>query len=276
MSRLRNVSKRSAWWGAGLGALATGVVVVGLGAMAGVGAAAGSPPTNTAPPTISGDASVGHTLTADPGTWSGTQPIHFAYQWRRCGHNGGSCADIVGANGQTYNPANADVGSTLRVHVTATNSAGSSAATSAATAPVTGRSAPTTGCPTGTGPVAVTQVTPPARLAIDQFQNNPSIMTRSTRQLTVRVHVSDTCGQSVTGALVYTTGVPYHQLTNAPEQTTDSTGWATLTFNTLSGYPADPHQQLLALFVRARKPGDNPLTGISVRRLVSVPVNLNA
>ena len=87
-----------------------------------------------------------------------------------------------------------------------------------------------------------------------------------------RFHVSACNGNSVQGALVYATGVPYNQLSNAPETATDATGWATVTFQTTGGYPASPHQQLLVMFVRARKAGDSLLGGISTRRLVSVPV----
>jgi hypothetical protein len=273
MTQLKRVSRRrGALLGAGLGSVATLVAVIGLGVLAGVGAAAGNPPKNTAPPTISGQPNVGQTLTADPGTWTGTQPIHFAYQWRRCDETGGSCSDIAGATSKTYTLKQVDAGNTLRVRVTATNSAGSSSATSVPTAVI--KSTPVTGCPAGSGPVSVSQVTPPARLQIDQEQYTPPVLNRSSPSLTARYHVSDTCGQSVSGALVYATAVPYHQLSNAPEQPTDANGFVTINFQ-MVGFPASPHQQLLATFVRARKPGDNPLGGISVRRLVSVPVNLN-
>jgi hypothetical protein len=97
---------------------------------------AGSPPTNTSAPTISGNAVKGSTLTAGPGTWSGTAPITYTYQWQRCDGAGANCADVGGATGSTYVLGSADVGATMRVTVTATNAVGTSSAVSAATAVV--------------------------------------------------------------------------------------------------------------------------------------------
>ena len=96
-------------------------------------------PSNTAKPTISGTMQQGSQLTMDKGTWMGTAPISYAYQWRNCDP---SCSDISGATGGTYTPVAGDVGDTLDVVVTASNSAGNASATSAQTTAVTGDSPP--------------------------------------------------------------------------------------------------------------------------------------
>jgi len=94
------------------------------------------PPVKTTPPSISGTPQQGQTLTASAGTWGGTQPISYAYQWQRCDASGADCNAISGATGASYSVGAADVGATLDVTVVATNIAGSSSATSAATAVV--------------------------------------------------------------------------------------------------------------------------------------------
>jgi hypothetical protein len=78
-------------------------------------------PANTAAPTVSGTLKVGAKLIADNGTWTGTPTIGFSHQWQRCSANGANCARIVGETSADYVIAPTDVGSTLRVVVTAGN-----------------------------------------------------------------------------------------------------------------------------------------------------------
>jgi hypothetical protein len=255
-------------------ALGIGAVFGGFGTSS---AAITAAPTNSSPPTISGTTEVGSLLTATSGSWNGTTPITFAYQWRRCGAAGGSCANIGGANTSTHTLRNADRGSTLRVRVTAKNADGSAQIESAQTAVITAAAPPppATGCPTGTGGVAVTALSSPARLLVDGQQASPTVVTSSTSDLVLRFHVSACGGRPVQGALVYATAVPFEQFNVPPEAATGADGWATVTLHKASRFPASSRQQLLAVFVRARKSGEDILAGISTRRLVSFPVKLN-
>ena len=144
--------------------------------------------------------------------------------------------------------------------------------TGAAPAPAPPPSA--AGCPGGNGAVNVASIGSPARLLIDAQQTSPSVVTRGTNQLIVRYHVSACGGRPVQGALVYATAVPFNQLTIPTERQTNSSGWAELDFRMLAGFPVSSKQQLIAIFVRARKSGENILGGISTRRLFSVRVDL--
>jgi len=97
-----------------------------------------SSPVNTSLPTTGGGpARVGRSLTATDGTWTGTLPMTFTYQWFRCGSTSlTSCVPISGGGSKTYVIQSADVGARLRVRVTATNVAGSASAISSSTSPV--------------------------------------------------------------------------------------------------------------------------------------------
>ncbi len=95
---------------------------------------AGEFPVDTALPTISGTAKDGNTLTSTKGTWTGLSPITFAYQWTLCNSAGGSCSSVPGASEAKYTLGHEDVGGTLRVAATGSNSAGSGTATSAQSA----------------------------------------------------------------------------------------------------------------------------------------------
>ena len=103
-----------------------------------------TPPSNTGLPTVTGTAQVGQTLTASNGTWSGSTPMGFGYQWQDCNTSGESCSNVSGATSATYTAVEGDVGQTLRAVVTASNAGGAAPAASAATAIVAAKTAPPT------------------------------------------------------------------------------------------------------------------------------------
>jgi hypothetical protein len=97
----------------------------------------GSAPVNGSPPTVSGSTVRGATLSSGDGTWTGTPPPAFAFQWQRCNAAGANCTTITGATGASYTTLAADVGSTLEVVVDAVNGVGSASARSARTGVIT-------------------------------------------------------------------------------------------------------------------------------------------
>ncbi len=229
-------------------------------------------PSNQSPPAVSGTPEEGKTLTTSNGNWTGTAPITYAYSWRRCDADGGSCSQIGGATDKTYLLKKVDVGNTIRSRVTARNADGSTTATSVPTAVVRAAAAPAPAGCNGNAPIPIASVSSPERLTIDSQSISPTVVGRSTTSITVRFRVS--CkGKAVQGALVYGEAVPFNQFTPA-EQPTGADGWATLTMNRERGFPAANSQQLLVVFGRARKAGEDLLGGVSTRRLVSFPVDL--
>lgn len=94
-----------------------------------------SSPMNLVAPALSGTPTIGQTLSCSDGTWSGTVPITFTYQWQ----NNGS--DIIGETNNSYVLVSGDYGDTITCNVTASNIAGSGTVPSnsvvaTATAPV--------------------------------------------------------------------------------------------------------------------------------------------
>jgi hypothetical protein len=222
-------------------------------------------PTNTSVPTISDTTpQVGQVLTASPGTWGGDQPITFTYQWERCTPAGPTCTAIAGATAQTYTVQAADAGNSLRVTVTGRNAVGTSTARSATTAVVV----------RATGAVPIESVTAPNRLLVQSVQFTPRRISWSrTRAFSIRVRVLETSGRRpVQGALVFIRSTPIVTTTPA-EQATNSNGDVTVTVRTESDFRRllRPGYSL-QFFVRARKGGEDPLAGVSSRRLVQVGI----
>ena len=129
------------------------------------------------------------------------------------------------------------------------------------------------GCPTNksakTAPIA--DLAPPARLQIMAFDVLSGSINTQTDSFTLKVRVGSTCGVNIKGASVYVTAVPYNQFSIPAEELTGDDGTAILVFHRDANFPASDQQQQLTLFIRATKPGEDPLAGVSTRRLVGVP-----
>jgi len=91
-------------------------------------------PANTSVPRISGKARVGRTLKTTTGAWSGTPPLHFAYEWERCVKR--RCTPIIGGTTNRLRLKRVGLGDRLRVLVTAINAVGRAQAISAKVGPV--------------------------------------------------------------------------------------------------------------------------------------------
>jgi hypothetical protein len=221
-------------------------------------------PANASPPTISGVPQENQTLTANRGSWTGGQPQTYAYRWRRCDQNGGSCSDISGATASTYLLRAVDVGRTLRVRVTARNSLGSTASTSTPTHVVT-----KAGAPSGSA-ISINDVALPNRLIIDRVSFSPFIL-RSRRPVTARFRVSDSQNHPVQGALVFVVGIPFGNMTTPPERATGPDGYATFVLRPTSRLELVSRGSQ-PFFVRARKASDRLIGGVSTRRLVNLSI----
>ena len=163
---------------------------------------------------------------------------------------------------------------------TASSTTTTSSSTSTSTPATTTTTSTTTTTTTPAGPegqirlangkisIPVTSVTLPARLVIDGVRFTPNVVTSRRAPVSVRVHVSDTRGFWVRGALMFARSTPLVTSTPA-EQVTNQSGYVTLsmfpraTFPLRSGY----HVQF---FLRTRKDGDSLLSGVSSRRLAQV------
>lgn len=233
-----------------------------------------SAPRNTSVPTIAGTLREGESLTASPGVWEGTQPISFTYQWQRCDANGGNCSSIAGATNRTYVVTSADVNRSVRVLVRAQNAGGSRTAASAPTGVAQpGGPAGQTRLPNGKVSIPIESVSLPARLVIDEVRFSPNPVRSRSATITLQVHVADTRGFVVRGALVFVRSTPL-LTTTPPETATGLDGWVTLRVR-----PRAPRAGLVfplrngvnvQFYVQARRAGERLLYGVTATRLTQV------
>jgi hypothetical protein len=89
-----------------------------------VGPVAPRAPASETAPVVAGAPVEGQTLRTTDGTWSGTTPQTYGYEWRRCDANGTNCERIEGQTASAYVLTDDDVARTVRSRVTASNSGG--------------------------------------------------------------------------------------------------------------------------------------------------------
>jgi hypothetical protein len=219
-------------------------------------------PVSTQPPVISGFTEMGNIIHTTNGTWTGSTPITYSYQWQRCDTAGNACAAISGADQSTYKIVSADSGHTLRVKVTAKNSNGKGTAISNQTATVAGSGT------SGGNTVKVSEVPANERLVVDQVTFSPNPVTSRSTPITVRIQVKDTRGKLVSGALVFLRSTPI--LTSTPtDAPTGSDGMVTYHVTPRSDFPLKTGYSV-QFYVKAYRPGDKTLEGIYGSRLVQV------
>jgi fibronectin-binding autotransporter adhesin len=115
-------------------------------------------PANTALPSISGLLQDGQLLNVSPGSWSGSQPISYSYEWKLCNALGNACEAISGASGSSLKLDPSEIGKTLAVVVTATNAAGSTSATSSLSGLIAALLPANTSLPTIAGTLKLNQL----------------------------------------------------------------------------------------------------------------------
>jgi hypothetical protein len=245
-------------------AAAVTLTVVGSGS---AGTSDVQPPGNIAPPVITG-LQVGQTLAVTSGTWAGATPMDFQYTWIRSG--GASGTPIPGAGTGTYTLTDADVGHNVFVQVKASNAGGFQWANSTPTSQVTGATAADTiALPNGQTSVLIDHVTLPNRLVVQSVTFSPSSL-KPGGKVTAQVLVQDAFGHPVRGALVQIVGLPFGAIVQAPEVATGTDGTASITLTAASQLAHAG--SAMALSVRARKSGENVLTGVTGTRLVKLNV----
>jgi hypothetical protein len=236
-------------------------------------------PVNTRPPALVIEPGLGSRVEIRSGTWTGA--TSFSYQYLRCPEGGGApdgsqCTPTTSAPLSApgvHLIVKADVGHSFRARVTAINTAGQQT-TAVSAASATATESEVRFCPLAQQAGAtVEELRPPARLRFDRHTNSPAVITRSTQRITLRVEVVACEDQYVRGAIVYATPTPFQMFSDA-EAVTNNNGWATLTLTRKRFFPASPRQQLFVIFLRASKPGEDLLGGISTRQLISLPVRL--
>ena len=223
-------------------------------------------PRNRTEPSITGTATVGSTLQANRGQWTGSEPITYSYQWLRCNAQGENCSEIQGANDTEYEVRDSDSGRTIRVRVTARNDRGQNSAISNPTGVVGGGQTPPP-APGNSVPVGDLRAAGD-RLVVASVNFSPNPVTSRTAPITARVKITARGGRAVSGARVFMRATP--RVVEGQTQTTGADGFVTLTLVPNRLFPQPRSGFNVQFFIKASRPGDPGLGGIAGYRLVQV------
>jgi hypothetical protein len=231
------------------------------------------PPVLVSGPSVRGSLLNGSTVTADPGSWTGRQPITFSYQWLRCNAQGGDCLAIAGATGRTYRLTSADVGRKIRFNVTARNVIGSVTVISGES-PIASEPLPAGAVrlPSGEISIPATSVPTSQRLIVAEVRFSPSRVTSRRQTIVARIRVKDSRAFVVRDAFVFIRSTP-KVTTGGDRRLTAADGWLTYELVPESDFPAKA-RTAVQFFVKAYRAGDPALGGVYGSRLVQVPVRL--
>lgn len=232
------------------------------------------PPVVSSPPTMTGTFLTGSTVTANPGTWTGRQPITFSYRWRRCPTTqGGSCVNA--GTGRTYRLTSADVAHRLKVEVTARNAVGSATVLSGES-PVVSEPLPAGAVRLPTGEVSIPAASVPSnqRLVVAEVRFTPTVVSNRKQTITVRIRVRDTRSYVVRDAFVFIRSTPRVTI-GGDRRLTATDGWLSYELVPLASFPTKA-RTAVQFFVKAYRSGDPALGGVYGSRLVQVPVRLGS
>jgi hypothetical protein len=228
------------------------------------------PPVNTAAPFPRGAMLVGQVVTAEPGTWTGRQPISFSYRWLRCNSAGGECASISGATSRNYRVSSNDLARKLRFNVTARNSLGATTVISTESTVVT-EPLPSGAIKLPSGEVSIPASSVPSnqRLLVSVVQFSPNPVRNQNGVITVRVRAKDSRGFVIRDALVFVRSTP-RVTTGGDRQLTTTDGWVTYQLAPNGNFPTPRRGFNVQFFVKVYRSGDPALGGIAGYRLVQV------
>ena len=231
------------------------------------------PPALLSQPLVLGPLLNGSVATADPGTWSGRQPITFSYRWLRCNTQGGDCVAIAGGTGRRLRLTSADVGHRIRFEVTARNAVGSNTVISGESG-IVSEPLPAGAVRLSSGEISIPATSVPGdhRLVVAEVRFFPAQLTSRRQTIRVQIKVRDTRTYVVRDAFVFIRSTP-KVTTGGDRRLTATDGWLTYELVPEGDFPTKA-RTAVQFFVKAYRGGDPALGGVYGSRLVQVPVRL--